>query len=240
MLRLPDEVTISYLQESAMERIQEYKEVKMSKLGLEFVIQNHKFTFVDIQLDSSYIIFPMHGSYSEGCSCLVANLGSIVVRSGMILMIIMILMMIMMMMVRSGLVTEDMKRNKETGSFVQRFSANIMDQAYDKFEVGLTNMELLLAQTGEDWRREVENKDSKLFLLKPMSVNVSFKYCLIQNDPEFPVMKLSGALPSIDVCMEERRVLTLAEIVEDIVDPDEEEMILPDMGGLHRFGSNLF
>ena len=77
MLRLPDEVTISYLQESAMERIQEYKEVKMSKLGLEFVIQNHKFTFVDIQLDSSYIIFP----YSEGCSCLVANLGSIVVRS---------------------------------------------------------------------------------------------------------------------------------------------------------------
>ena len=156
MLRLPDEVTISYLQESAMERIQEYKEVKMSKLGLEFVIQNHKFTFVDIQLDSSYIIFPMHGSYSEGCSCLVANLGSIVVRS--------------------GLVTEDMKRNKETGSFLQRFSANIMDQAYDKFEVGLTNMELLLAQPGEDWRREVENKDSKLFLLKPMSVKVSFPF----------------------------------------------------------------
>ena len=38
--------------------VQEYKEVRMSKLGLEFVIENHKFMDVDIKLDSSYIVIP--------------------------------------------------------------------------------------------------------------------------------------------------------------------------------------
>lgn len=38
--------------------LKEYKEVKMSKLGLEFVIENHKFMNVDIKLESSYIVIP--------------------------------------------------------------------------------------------------------------------------------------------------------------------------------------
>lgn len=47
--------------------------------------------------------------------------------------------------------------------------------------------------------------------------------CLIPNDPEFPVYKLSGSLPrGIAVCIEEKRLLTMAEIAQDILDPEDE------------------
>ena len=54
----------------------------MSKLGWEFVIQNHKFMDVNILLESSYIVIPYRGVYTEGCPALIANLGSISIKSG--------------------------------------------------------------------------------------------------------------------------------------------------------------
>ena len=36
------------------------------------------------------------------------------------------------------------------------------------------------------------NQDSKLHLLKPINLEFSFKYCLIHNDPDYPITKLSG------------------------------------------------
>ena len=52
-------------QDSAIQQIREYREVKMSKLGWEFVIENHKFRDIDIQLQSSYIVIPYKGEYKE-------------------------------------------------------------------------------------------------------------------------------------------------------------------------------
>eukprot|EP00092_Neocalanus_flemingeri_P033380 GFUD01036296.1.p1 GENE.GFUD01036296.1~~GFUD01036296.1.p1 ORF type:complete len:2741 (+),score=704.42 GFUD01036296.1:512-8224(+) len=47
--------------------------------------------------------------------------------------------------------------------------------------------------------------------------------CLIPNDPEYPVYKLSGQLPNgIAVCIEEKRLMALAEIAEDILDPEDD------------------
>lgn len=56
----------------------------MSKLGWEYVIQNHKFMDVNIQLESSYIVIPYRGVYTEGCPALIANLGSISIKSGQV------------------------------------------------------------------------------------------------------------------------------------------------------------
>merc|ERR1719450_1621484 len=67
----------------------------------------------------------------------------------------------------------------------------------------------------------MSNRDSKLFLLKPINMDLTFKMCLIANDPDFPVYKLSGSLPSgISVIIEEKRLLVLAEVAQDIIDPE--------------------
>ena len=53
---------------------------------------------------------------------------------------------------------------------------------------------------------------------------MSLGICLIPNDPAYPVYKLSGQLPhGIAVCVEERRLLQLAEIAESILEPGPEQ-----------------
>jgi len=208
VFKSPEEVKIDYLQESAIDTFKEYKDVKMSQLGWEFARENHVFFNVNIELQSSYFIFPKKGEYYEGCPALIANLGSVIVKSKE---------------VTEGMVNS--KKNGTVGStdFEKKFKENLLDQAYDKFCIALNDMELLLAKEGENWRQELLNPKSKLFLLKPINLEVNLRMCLIPNDPDFPVYKLSGQLPKgIEVCIEEKRLMALAEIAEDILDPDDD------------------
>ena len=200
----PVDVKVDYLQEVAIDGIKEYKEIKMSKLGWEFAREHHDFCKVNIALESSYFLFPKTGEYYEGCPLLIANLGSVSVRSKE--------------------VTQDMVNSKMAGAIegTDLETRKKEEQAYDQFSIHLHNMELLMAQQGEDWRQEMTNRDSKLFLLKPINMDLTFKMCLIANDPDFPVYKLCGSLPSgISVIIEEKRLLSLAEVAQDIIDPDD-------------------
>jgi Repeating coiled region of VPS13 len=81
----------------------------------------------------------------------------------------------------------------------------------------------MLALGGEDWRADLYRTDSPLHLLRPISLELTFKYCLITTDPEYPITQLAGRLPCLGLAVEERRLLMLAEILETILDPDEED-----------------
>ena len=96
IFRSPNEVNYGYLQEAARDGIKEYRDVKMSSLGWEFARENHVFFKVDIRIDSPFFIFPKRGEYTEGCPCLIANLGSVIVKSKE--------------------VTQDMVNSKKTGT----------------------------------------------------------------------------------------------------------------------------
>ena len=126
VFRPPDEVQIAYIQETAIENVRDrVKEVRMTKLGLEFVIQNHKFVDVNILFESSYVVLPLRGAYEPQCACVVASLGSVAVRSGR--------------------VTQTMVESKRRGAgalgaaggvdALKRLQENLLDQAYDKFSV---------------------------------------------------------------------------------------------------------
>ena len=72
-------------------------------------------------------------------------------------------------LVKSKEVTEDMKAIKAGLAY----AADDEESKYDQFNISLTDMELLLSQEGENWRKEMLNRDSKLFLLKPIDLEVS-------------------------------------------------------------------
>ena len=155
MSRPPQEVRVGYLQESTIDSIKEYKDVKMSQLGWQFVIEHHVFFKVDIELESSYFIFHRRGEYREGCPCLIANLGRVLVSSKEITK-----------------VQRDAKTEGFKEEALQRLKKSFLEQAYDKFSIKLENMELLLAHQGEDWRKEMLFRESKLFVLKPIDLEV--------------------------------------------------------------------
>ena len=203
-----NEVNVGYLQEAALDGIKEYKDVKMSQLGWEFARENHVFFKVNIRIESPYFVFPKRGEYYEGCPSLIANLGSVTIRSKE--------------------VTQNMVDNKRLGAMDDVPGAldvvtNWQEQAYDQFSIHLANMELMMSKQGEDWKTEMMNRDSKLFMLKPINLEVVLKMCLIHTDPDFPVFKLSGDLPNgIAVNIEEKRLMLLAEVAQDIIDPDDD------------------
>jgi hypothetical protein len=89
-------------------------------------------------LYDSYVVVPLRGVYSgPGCPCLVANLGSVAVRSGR---------------VTQSMVESKNNRGKRKGGSgggggggfdaLKRLQDNLLDQAYDKFSISLEHMEV--------------------------------------------------------------------------------------------------
>jgi hypothetical protein len=97
----------------------------------------------------------------------------------------------------------------------------------------------MLALSGEDWRADLYRTDSPLHLLRPISLQLTFKYCLITNDPDYPITQLAGRLPCLGLSIEEARLLMLAEILETILDPAaEDRRVVRPAAALRRSDSN--
>ncbi len=215
LFKAPDEVNLANLQQQAFAKLKEYKE--STALSLQYVIDHHNLVDVDIKLMSSVVVIPMDGRFSENSACAVINLGSIAVSSKPI-----------------SQQTRDL-RELSLSDLTETFKKSLRDQAYDKFNVCMENMQMLVALPNEDWRREVNVKSSPLFLLKPTTVQVTLQYCLVKNDPELPVCKINGKLDNIAVRISDYRLNKLAQILDSLVEPDDGD---PHGGNLHRADSN--
>jgi vacuolar protein sorting-associated protein 13A/C len=87
----------------------------------------------------------------------------------------------------------------------EAFKASLRDQAYDKFNLCMENMQMLVAMPNENWRCELDKNASPLFLLKPTTVQVGVQFCLVKNDPELPLVKITGKLDNISVNISDYR-----------------------------------
>ena len=74
LFKTPEEMNLANLQHQAFNKLREYREA--TDLSLQYVIDNHKFIDVDIVLQSSFIIIPHGGKYTENCACCIVNLGN--------------------------------------------------------------------------------------------------------------------------------------------------------------------
>ena len=75
LFKIPEEINLVNLQQQAFAKLKEYTET--TTLSLQYVIDNHKLSHVDVQLMSSIIIVPHNGFYTENCACSVLNLGKL-------------------------------------------------------------------------------------------------------------------------------------------------------------------
>ena len=73
LFKIPEEINLVNLQQQAFAKLKEYTET--TTLSLQYVIDNHKLSHIDVQLMSSIIIVPHNGFYTENCACSVLNLG---------------------------------------------------------------------------------------------------------------------------------------------------------------------
>ena len=198
IFRTPDELNLSNLQHTAASKLRQYKEA--TTLGLQYAIDNHNLVDIDVKLMSSNIVIPHQGKLTGNCACVVANLGSIHVKSKPI-----------------SVETKSLKE-LSLSDLSESFKNSLRDQAYDNFSVSLENMQLIVALAGEDWRSHVSKVKSPLFILNPTSLRVVFQYCLIKNDPDMPLAKVKGSLESIFINISDYRFIKLAQVIDSLLD----------------------
>lgn len=200
IFEIPADSNLEQLTDVAANKLTDIKE--MSSLGLQYAVEKRPLIDLNIDLQAPFLIIPYGGKYTGNENVLLANLGRVKIFSfgkrisG----------------IEVKLLNEEGKSKSEILELMQRHS-------YDNFKLELTNVQILAAQSDENWKEALVTGISKMHLLKPVSLSISFSSCIITDDPCLPLNKIKGVIPSIDVVVSDARLLLLVALVTSIEFP---------------------
>lgn len=178
----------------------------MTATGLQYAIDKHIKLDINIDFHAPYVVIPYAGKYTGTENVLVVNLGRLKVYS---------------FGVRSSIVdVQQLHRDGKDQAHILQF---MRENCYDNFMLELMDLQILIAQSDEDWLKAIkESVTTKMHLLQPLSLKISLSKCLITDDPRLPQTKIRGELPSIDITISEARLLLLAALGTSIEFPSND------------------
>ena len=177
----------------------------MSSSGLQHAIDTHVHLDLKIDLRAPYIIIPYGGKYTEHENVLIVNLGHFKMHS------------------LSRPPMKDLRQMHSQGYPDKEIRQQLIAQSYDQFVLDLTRIQILMAQSDEDWKGLLEEKKiSNMHVLEPINLKVTLAKCMISDDPKLPLMKISGELPSVVVNVSDARLLLLMALGNSIPLPQSD------------------
>ncbi|CAG9795097.1 unnamed protein product [Diatraea saccharalis] len=202
----PTESTaLTTLQAAAENKLSDLKE--KSALGMQYAVHHHTFIELDVDIAASYIIVPQTGKYNGEEACVVVKLGAISVKSEP----------------RSQEQLNVHKLYKD-GLADEEIMQEIAHHSYDKMALNLTEMQIVIAQSKENWQEAIASQEpTPLHLLQPSNLLIQIHKCLITNDPRLPKIRVRGELEKVAISASEDRLLTLCEIIVSMPLPQSEE-----------------
>ncbi|XP_075230691.1 vacuolar protein sorting 13C isoform X2 [Lycorma delicatula] len=210
------------LQMAANMKLAEVKE--KSALGLQYTIQQHSRLNLKIDVMASYVIIPYSGLYSESEMILVYNVGRLSVKTKG----------------RQSL-TPSVKAMYKSGRKEDEILETMMSESYDKFELKIEDIQIILAHPGEPWRKTLENyENSELHLLHPTTLFIEVHKCLVSDDPRLPKLKIIGTLPNITLRIQEKRLFDTISLLLSIPFSETKPKPVPEdpYSGINLYGSS--
>ncbi|WAR29642.1 VP13A-like protein [Mya arenaria] len=182
---------------AAMSKYEDIKE--QTATGMQHAIDQQKYTEISVDLQSSYVIVPHGGIWTKGrdVSKLILDLGHLKIGSE-----------------RSQ---SDIKSKSQLGSL-----EDVMTKAYDKFNISLDNIQLLMVHANEDWQAIRRLKDSPTHILCPISLNILLEKCMFDKDPRMAKMKVKGELPLVSLNISDKRLQEVISLATSIPLPESE------------------
>lgn len=183
-----------------------------STAGLQHLIDQHIQVDLNVDFQAPYLILPYGGVYTGTENIIVANLGRMKITS--------------LDRPKTSIKEKQLRSNTAEDMF------NVLvEESYDKFNIELTELQVLLVPGGEEWMTVMkECKMSKIHLLNPISVFLTFHKCLIDDDPRLPQSKLAGVLPSLAMSVSDNQIILLYSLVNSIPfdkkEPDQDNVSL--------------
>uniref|UniRef100_A0A672UTQ7 Vacuolar protein sorting 13 homolog C n=1 Tax=Strigops habroptila TaxID=2489341 RepID=A0A672UTQ7_STRHB len=196
------------LTSATLMKLEEIKE--RTATGLVHIIEMRKVLDLKINLKPSYLVVPQTGFYHEKSDLLILDFGTFQLNS-----------------INQG--------SSQTSTFSSL--EEIMDKAYDKFDVEIKNVQLLFGRTGEDWKKARFQHPSTLHILQPMDIHVQLAKSMVERDTRMAKFKVSGGLPLVHVRLSDQKIKAIFDLIDSIPLPQKSSVSIPStkVRGCHFF-----
>ncbi|KAM6308390.1 intermembrane lipid transfer protein VPS13C isoform 2-T2 [Aegotheles albertisi] len=186
------------LTSATLMKLEEIKE--RTATGLVHIIEMRKVLDLKINLKPSYLVVPQTGFYHEKSNLLILDFGTFQLNS----------------------VNQGSSQSPAFSSLEE-----IMDKAYDKFDVEIKNVQLLFGKTGEDWKKARFQHPSTLHILQPMDINVQLAKSMVERDTRMAKFKVLGGLPLVHVRLSDEKIKAIFDLIDSIPLPQKSSVSVP-------------
>ncbi|KAL9987728.1 hypothetical protein ACROYT_G002079 [Oculina patagonica] len=193
----PKDVRLQELSAAAYSRLEDLKSV--SKASLSYAIEHHKITDVNVDVKSPFIIIPEGGTFKKSSNVLVVDLGHLKITSD-----------------------PEQERIVSTKDLSME---DLESKCYDKFNLRLEDLQILIARAGEDWQAARKQVKSKMHILDPMGIDMKLQKALNPDDIRLAQIKVSGSLPSVKVHVSDEKLLQVIKLAKSIPIPEVETAV---------------
>ncbi|KAM7158322.1 intermembrane lipid transfer protein VPS13C isoform 2-T2 [Molossus nigricans] len=179
-------------------KLEEIKE--KTATGLTHIIETRKVLDLKINLKPSYLIVPKTGFYHKKSDLLILDFGTFQLNS--------------------------------KGQGLQKTSSSsleeIMDKAYDKFDVEIKSVQLLFARAEENWKKCRFQHPSTMHVLQPMDIHAELAKAMVEKDIRMARFKVSGGLPLMHVRISDQKMKDVLCLVNSIPLPQKSSVKSPE------------
>uniref|UniRef100_T1J6X9 Large ribosomal subunit protein uL13 n=1 Tax=Strigamia maritima TaxID=126957 RepID=T1J6X9_STRMM len=188
-LQIPS-ATFEDVKAIATEKLNKFMQV--SRAAAEFAIETRKKIHLSVDIKSPYLILPEHGTMQRGGSVIVFDLGHLAMRSDL--------------QTDSRLLEEATKTELE-------------ERLYDRFHVSVSDVQVLFADSGDEWRVARTLAESDSHLIPKLSIKLIFSNSVKPDYRQLPRQKMNVSVPTLKLNLSDRRLRLLADFVLNLPMP---------------------
>ncbi|XP_028257848.1 vacuolar protein sorting-associated protein 13C isoform X2 [Parambassis ranga] len=185
-------VDLEVLTSATLSKLEEIKE--KTATGLSHIIETRKVLDLRIDLKPSYLLVPKSGFYSNMSDLIIVDFGSLQLNS----------------------VEQSSLSSPSSFSSLEE----IMDRAYERYDVELRRVQLLYSKSGEAWKSSRLQSSSVQHILQPMDFTLHLAKCMVEKDARMPRFKVSGELPLLHVKISDQKIQNVLQLFNSIPVPN--------------------
>ncbi|KAK3591108.1 hypothetical protein CHS0354_035920 [Potamilus streckersoni] len=170
-----------------------------SKIALIYAIEQHKTIHLAVNMKSPYVVIPEFGTLHRGGNVLIVDLG--------------------MLQIKSELQPKDVSLEDITMS-------EIGARLYDQFNVSITDVKVLLADSGDDWHTAEVQPNSQYHILPSMQLTMDFYNTVKPDYKDLPQQKVITTLPRFEINISDKRLQVLYKFFRNFPFPSSTSMVI--------------
>ncbi|KAK3096835.1 hypothetical protein FSP39_003796 [Pinctada imbricata] len=189
--QVPDEAGTMDVGSLAREQLEGV--MKYSRDTLLYAIEQKSTFHISVHMRSPYIVIPQKGTLHSGGNVLVVDFGKLDVQSEL----------------------QDKVDEVQNESITE-----LESRLYDKFMVKVTDVKVLIADSGDDWHLKQTTENSKYHILPSTGFVVAFHKTVIPDNYQIPHHKFDARLQTLEINMTDEQLLILYSFIYNFPMPN--------------------